>query len=53
MMNSPIEPSADARSLAHTFREMFIALTAEGFTERQALQLIAEMMKNAGTGDES
>lgn len=51
-MNVPIEPSADARALAHTFREMFIALTSEGFSERQALYIIAEMLKSQG-GDDS
>jgi hypothetical protein len=47
-MGVPIEPSADSRALAHAFREMFIALTSEGFTERQALQIIAEMMRMQG-----
>ena len=41
-MNSPTEPSADMRAMAHTFREMFVALRAEGFNEQQALAVIGQ-----------
>jgi DNA-binding CsgD family transcriptional regulator len=35
-----IEPSADMRMLAHTLREMFVALVAEGFSDNEAMQII-------------
>ena len=42
MANIPTEPSADLRLMASTFRQMFIALTMEGFDERQALTIIGQ-----------
>lgn len=47
-MNNPIEPSAAIREIAHNVREMFIALVAEGFSEQQALVIIATMLKSGG-----
>ena len=43
-MNAPIEPSADIRQAAHGLREMYIALTAEDFTEQQALIIIGQVI---------
>lgn len=41
----PVEPSADMRTGAKAMREMFLALIAEGFTERQALAIIGEAIR--------
>lgn len=38
------EPSADLRALASTLWQMFVALTSEGFTERQALVVIGQVL---------
>lgn len=35
-----VEPSADARMFARNMHGLYIALTLEGFTEAQALQII-------------
>lgn len=35
------EPSADWRGMAKMFREMYVALVHEGFTEKQALELLS------------
>lgn len=40
MGNVPIEPSAEMRMFAHTTREMYLALLAEGFTEREAFNIV-------------
>lgn len=40
MNNGPVEPSADMRQLANAYHQFFVALTQEGFTVPQALQLI-------------
>lgn len=44
---SPTEPSADLRLMASTLWQMFIALQTEGFSEKQALTIIGEII--AGT----
>jgi hypothetical protein len=36
------EPSADARVFARAMRDLFIALQAEGFTERQSILLVGQ-----------
>lgn len=38
-----IEVSADLREAAHATRDMYVAFRQEGFTEREALTLIASM----------
>ena len=43
-MNAPIEPSADIRQADHGLREMYISLTAEDFTEQQALIIIGQVI---------
>lgn len=40
MTNGPIEPHADMRQMANVYHQMFVALTQEGFTEQQALQIV-------------
>lgn len=37
---APEEASAGMRVLARTLRDMYVALTAEGFTEQQALNMV-------------
>lgn len=39
------EPSAEMRKAASQMREIFVALVREGFTEVQALQIIAAILK--------
>lgn len=40
----PCEPSADLRVFASSMRQMFVALTNEGFTEQQALTMIGQVL---------
>lgn len=48
-MNGPVEPAADLRQLASALRQMYVALTMEGFTEQQALVIIGQCISaNAG-----
>jgi hypothetical protein len=50
----PCEPSADLRQMASAMRQMFVALTNEGFTERQSLTIIGHLLSaNAPKGDET
>ncbi|WP_171048390.1 hypothetical protein [Nocardia cyriacigeorgica] len=42
------EPSATARQFARGVRDMYNALTQEGFTEPQVLHIIGVMLANAG-----
>lgn len=43
-MTAPMEPSAELRQAANAMRQMFIALTNEGFTAQQALTIIGQML---------
>lgn len=45
-----VEPSAVARASAKAIHEMFVALVDEGFTEPQALAIVAQMLRNANGG---
>jgi hypothetical protein len=45
----PTEPAADLRAMASVLWQTYVALTAEGFNERQALRIIADML-SAVTG---
>ena len=38
------EPSADLRLMASTLWQMYVALTKEGFSEKQALTIIGEII---------
>jgi hypothetical protein len=42
--NGPREPSAQLRTAAAQMRDLFIALTNEGFTEIQALRILGSML---------
>lgn len=48
--NGPIEPSADLRELASALRQTYVALTQEGFDERQALIIIGQILAANGGG---
>lgn len=48
MSNAPTEPSAVLREAARFYWETFVALTNEGFTESQALQIIAALIRTGG-----
>lgn len=50
MSGVPMEPSADLRQMANMLRQMYIALTAEGFSEQQALIVIGQII--AANGDD-
>lgn len=41
---NPVEPSAELRQAAHSLREMYLALIAEGFTVEEAMNIIAIAM---------
>ena len=43
-----MEPSADLRQAANGVRQMFIALTMEGFTEAQALVIVGQVIAANG-----
>lgn len=42
--NYNVEPSAAVREGAHSVRELFVALMMEGFTEKQALIILGQML---------
>lgn len=44
MSNGPMEPSADLRASANQLRQMFVALTTEGFTSNEALVIIGTIL---------
>jgi hypothetical protein len=39
---SRVEPSSDMRQAAHQLREMYVALKAEGFSDKQALTIVGQ-----------
>ena len=43
----PYEPSADMRTLARGLKDMYEALVAEGFSERQAITIGEVLAANA------
>lgn len=47
---SKIEPSADLRQIASTLMQMYVALTNEGFSERQALAIIGQCIASSTAG---
>lgn len=49
--NGPQEPNAEARIGAANLRQIYLALTAEDFTEQQALTIIASMMIAGAMGE--
>ena len=46
-MGEQTEPSADLRVMASHLWQMFVALQKEGFTESQALKILAEMISGS------
>ena len=48
----PTEPSADLRVMASSLWQMYVALTAEGFSEQQALTVIAYFIAASKIGGE-
>lgn len=50
MGNGPREPSADLRLAASGLHEMFTALLEQGFTEDQALTMLARVI-NSGRNE--
>lgn len=51
-MNHPTEPSSDLRQAASAMWQMFIALTSEGFSEKQALIIIGQILNSQKTDDD-
>lgn len=49
----PREPSADIRTAASALRQMYVALTMEGFDERQALIIIGQVLAAGQSGGTS
>jgi hypothetical protein len=43
-MNSPTEPAAELRQLAGFLWQTYVAMTAEGFNEQQALVIIGQIL---------
>jgi hypothetical protein len=52
MPNTPTEPAAELRALAAMMWQTFVALQAEGFTEKQAIAIIGQMLAANANGDE-
>lgn len=48
--NGPTEPSADKRQAAAELWQIFVALTNEGFSERQALEIIGSILRGSQDG---
>lgn len=46
-----VEPSAAVRQAAKALHQMFVALRDEGFTEQQALSVIATILASQQRGD--
>lgn len=47
MKKPKIEPSSDQRTWAKSCAQMFVALVDEGFTEKQALELVRAVLVTA------
>lgn len=46
----PMEPSADMREAANGLRQLYVALTNEGFSDQQALVIIGQILAANGGG---
>ncbi len=44
MSNGPMEPNADMRTFAANLRQMYVAMTNEGFTPNEALTVIGTVL---------
>lgn len=49
-MTAPYEPTADMRQLAKKLRDIYQALIIEGFSDRQALAIIGEVIAAGAKG---
>lgn len=49
-MTGHTEPSADLRQMASALWQTFVALRSEGFSEKQALRIIADLLRGASGG---
>lgn len=49
-MNGPVEPHADIRQATAVSFQVYVALVEQGFTEQQALYLVAQMVRPQQTG---
>ena len=47
MTNGPVEPSADLREVASFWRQTYVALINEGFTEREAVAILGHIIAAA------
>ncbi len=47
MSNHPHEPSAANRAAARELRDLYLALRQEGFSEREALAVVGEILRGA------
>lgn len=52
-MNHQTEPSAAHRQFAANLWQMFVALQAEGFSERQALIILGQMLASSKPDEEA
>lgn len=49
--NGPIEPRADLRHAAANLWQLYVALTNEGFDERQALVILGQVLASGSGKD--
>lgn len=52
-MAAPTEPSSDLRQVASGLWQMYVALTNEGFDDRQALAVIGQMLAAGANGGQT
>jgi hypothetical protein len=50
MTNPPTEPNAELRQMASFLWQTYVALTQEGFSEEQALKIIASIVTRPNKG---
>lgn len=51
-MPGQVEPSANARQMARACRDIYVALTQEGFSETQALRILGAVLAANAPGGE-
>lgn len=49
MTNGPQEPSSDIRQAARGIREVYVALTQEGFSSQEALVIVGQILAANGS----
>lgn len=50
MANSEMEPNAELRQMAAQLRQMYVALTDQGFNDQQALVIIGQVLSAGQKG---